>query len=78
MKLYLLTVQRKQSFYVVAENPLIAQQLLEDMLTKANWWFPDDRKVVNIKLIASEINHFPGDKPVFGGLPNDLIIVKAE
>lgn len=75
MKLYLLTVQRGQSFYVVAENPLIAQQSLEGLLNKADWWFTDDRKVVNIKLLANEINHFPGDKPVFGGKPDDLIIV---
>ena len=76
MILYLLTVQRGNSFYVIAENVFVAQQSLEELLDKADWCFNDDRKVVNIKLIANEISHFPGDKPVFGKLPCDLIITK--
>lgn len=74
MKLYLLTVQRGQSFYIVATSPDVAQNTLEKLLDIAEWWFSDDRKVVNIKLLANELRYFPEDRPFFGNKPDDLII----
>lgn len=73
--LYELTVKRGMTFSVVADDPTEAQTELESLLTKANWWF-EDRKVVNIKLVAIEYHCFPGEKPCFSDKFQDLIIVR--
>jgi len=72
-KLYLLTVARGQSFYVIATNPTEAETNLMTELNKSAWWYTDDRIVKEIKLLAEEVQEFNG-KSVFGNKIGDLII----
>ena len=74
MKLYLLTTQKLGDFYVVASDPTRAETMLILMLNKADYGFSDDRKVVNIKNLATEIHNFPDDKPFFSDKSNLIII----
>lgn len=55
MNLYLLSTKKLDDFYLLANNPLEAQTSLEHELNKADYGFYDDRKVVNIRLLAEEI-----------------------
>ena len=72
--LYEITVRKGNSFYVIANSPNEASEEVLRLLTKAEWWFPDDRKVVNIKVLATEYHCFPEGRPVFGGNENLIII----
>ena len=74
-KLYLLTVKRGHDFYVIADSPNEAQNELEKLLNKAEWWFSGDRETVNIKLLSTEYGCYFSDKPNFGEHGGDLIIV---
>lgn len=73
MNLYLITVMRMNTFYVLASHPTEAQEKLGSLLDKANWWYSNDRKVKMIELIAEEIKYFPQDHPSFKSNGYDLI-----
>jgi hypothetical protein len=64
---------RKYSHYVLAEHPTQAQEKLEELLRIADHGFYDDRKVIEIKLIAIELTEFPEGKPNFSSR-NNLIL----
>jgi hypothetical protein len=72
--LYELTIKKGKIFYVLASSPNEAKAELERLLNKAEWWFSDDRKVINIKILAIEYHCFPEDHPVFGENENLIII----
>lgn len=75
MNLYLLTTVNLGDFYLIASNPLDAQEKLEGELSKANYGFSDDRKVNNIKLIAEQIGFsYNSDKLNFSS-KNKLILI---
>ena len=72
--LYQLTIAKNNySCYVIATDPTTAQNKLEELLNKADWWFSGSRKVVEIKLIARELGYFPENRPSFPENLNCLI-----
>lgn len=75
--LYLLTCGAG-NYYVLAESPNNAKQLLEDALDKANYDFSSNRKVTNIKLLAEVIQEFPKGKPNFSRDFDLLLIEKNQ
>jgi len=72
-KLYLLTVSKGQSFYVIATNPTEAETNLMTELNRADWYFANDRIVTEIKLLAEEVHEFNG-RLAFGNKIGDLLI----
>ena len=72
--LYEITIKKGKSFYVIANSPNEASEEVLRLLTKADWWFSDDRKVTNIKILAEEYHCFPEGHPVFGENENLIII----
>ena len=74
--LYEITVKKGRTFYVIAESPNEARDEVHRLLDKAEWWFSDDRKVINIKMIAEEYHCFPENHPVFGENENLIIVNK--
>lgn len=54
MELYLLTTKGNGDFYLVAESPNIAVNVLTELLDKADYGYKSDRRIENIKILASE------------------------
>lgn len=75
MVLYLLTTKGAGDFYLVADDPNEAQDTLIKLLDKAKEGVPEDRKVVNIKVIAEEFFEYQIGKAFFSKGYN-LIIVR--
>lgn len=73
MKLYLLT-NGLGTYYVLANSPNQAQELLEKSLDIADYGFKSKRGVTNIKLLAIEIEEFPKGKPCFSKDENLILI----
>ncbi len=71
--LYLIDT-KKGSFYIIAETPNDAIAELKKLLNKADWWYSQDRGVINIKIVAKEYYCFPDDKPSFSDHGGELII----
>lgn len=74
MNLYRCT-NKISSYYVIAEHPTKAQEMIETLLDEATYGYPDKRKVSEIVLIAGEIEDFNG-KPFFSG--GDTLIIGAK
>lgn len=53
--LYLLTTGIGD-FYVIAEDPTKAQELLENLLNEKDYGFYPNRKVTNIKFLSKELD----------------------
>jgi hypothetical protein len=78
MKLYKLRLKefRLGEYYVIAENELIAREILENEFAKCDYGlFSDDRKVVNIELIAREIIKDYRDETKLNFSNNDRLII---
>lgn len=74
--LYLVTVRRGRSCYVLATDPTAAQKEVESLLNKADWYFSHDREVIEIKLLAPELGEYSNGRPDFGDNMNCFIEVK--
>ncbi len=66
MNLYLLTTKGLGDFYIVEESPNDAEDKLTNVLTIADYGFVKDRKIINIKLIAQEMQEY-NNKPFING-----------
>lgn len=79
MNLYLLETKNcRQSYYVVAEHPTQAQEYLTKMLDLADYDISDNRKAINIALIAKLVS-----EKDWNGKPNfnvgvNLLMAKEE
>jgi hypothetical protein len=74
MKLFELHTAGLGVFYVVDEDPTTAETRLNELLERATYGFSDDRRIVSIRILTSEITPFPGDKPNFSAQTNRLIL----
>ena len=54
MELYLLTTKGNGDFYLIAESPNTAVNVLTELLDKRGYGYKSDRIIVNIKILASE------------------------
>lgn len=57
MNLYLLTTTGLGDYYVVASDPTSAECHLKSMLDSADYGYTHNRKVVNIKLMATKVQN---------------------
>lgn len=71
MNLYLLST-KLGDYYVIEESPNHAQDKLKSLFDLADYGFGEERKVINIKLVAEEVKEFSG-KPNFSS-GNKLIL----
>ena len=54
LKLYKVTT-RKEEWYVIANNPAEAEEVIHQCLGKADYGFDEDRRVINIQWLTDQV-----------------------
>lgn len=62
MNLYLLTTSGLGDFYLVAKSSNDAQNLLKKLLDEAGYGISDCRKVINIRIVAAQLEPSYSDR----------------
>ncbi len=73
MRLYRLENRINNNWYVIADNPTEAENILESALYTENYGFTEQRKVTKIELVATEIEPALNSKFFFSGGDNLII-----
>jgi len=63
-----------KNIYVVADDPTSAQKLVKEVLSKRDTQYPENREVINIRLIAKEVTRYINGEPIFSEEGINLLI----
>ena len=66
-KLYEIEIMRSETFFVVADDPTSAYDLLRSFLDDREWYFTDERKLRSIRQLAVE-SEVPGPYKLLLGI----------
>lgn len=59
IKLYLVTIRKGDEYYVIANEPSDAYNMVSGLLDRKDWFFPHDREMKSVTLLA-EMSDYPG------------------